>query len=843
MKKAILKGIVFGITFFLAIVIISKIMNKGNNDLTAEMPAAGLPVIYMGTEGMVYNELHGYVTLMDTAFMRDTITALDEKRSTEFTMDTYGEAVTEISYEVRSLDGERLVENTQVKDYAVDGDIVTGTVTIKDLIERNIEYELIFIVSTERYNNIRYYTRVVYPEDYYLPEKLTFAKEFTEKTFDKEAAQDLAIYMETNAEGDNSTLHEVDIHCSLSQVSWGKLQIAPVTEPVFNVTELAKQTASLTAHYVVSAGEGEDIKYFYIEEYYRVRYTAERMYLLDYRRVMNSIVDEKDDIYVNDKIIIGVESDKLPLVESEDGNVFAFEVQNKLYCYNVTTNKLTVVFGFYDSNNADARTLYNQHTVKALDIDEGGNIRFAVYGYMNRGRHEGEVGIQIYQYNSALNTIEEVIYIPYDKPYQVLKAEMEQLLYLNREGYLYLMLDSVVYEISLSEKSYSRLVEAVADDGLKVSDSHQMIVWQRGGLYESGELVLMNLATRDRISIKANADEYIMPLDFMGEDFIYGMARQEDILVDSTGKVTFPMYAVCIRSTGGQILKTYRQEEIYITECVLQNNQISLSRLIKNEDGSYKETTPDYIMNSSEVVTGKNTIKEVVTENYGRYVQIAVRKEIDAKTIQILTPKEVLFEGGRKLVLEAENPPRRYYVYGLGGVAGIYKEPASAIMLAEAQSGIVMNAAGDYVWMKGNRAVRNQIMAIEGVKETEEESSLAVCLGVMLKYEGIIRNTEYLLAQGQNAYSILEENLEDVQILNLEGCSLDSTLYYVNQDIPVLAILKDGSAVLVVGFNEYNVVLMNPQNGEVKKMGKNDAAEWFAQNGNCFITYIRQNDN
>ncbi|MBQ9135914.1 MAG: hypothetical protein IJX66_07485, partial [Lachnospiraceae bacterium] len=364
MKKTIIKGIGFVLTFFVAVVVISKIMNKGNNDLTAEMPDAGFPVIYMGTEGMMYNELHGYAVAMDTAFMRDTITALDESRSTEFTIDTYGETITEICYEVRSLDGERLIENTQIKDYVVEDGIITGTIVIKDLIEKNQEYELIFIVSTAEKDNIRYYTRVIYPDGYYLPEKLAFAKDFTAKTFDKDAAQDLAIYMETSAEGDNSTLHEVNIHCTLNQVSWGKLDVTPVTEPVFNVTELAAQTASLTSHYVVSAGEGKDIKYFYVEEFYRVRYTAERMYLLDYNRVMNSMLDEKDDIYVNDKIMIGVASEELPLVESEDGNVFAFEVQNKLYCYNVTTNKLSMVFGFYDNEHADARTLYNQHTVK-----------------------------------------------------------------------------------------------------------------------------------------------------------------------------------------------------------------------------------------------------------------------------------------------------------------------------------------------------------------------------------------------------------------------------------------------------------------------------------------------
>lgn len=89
---------------------------------------------------------------------------------------------------------------------------------------------------------------------------------------------------------------------------------------------------------------------------------------------------------------------------------------------------------------------------------------------------------------------------------------------------------------------------------------------------------------------------------------------------------------------------------------------------------------------------------------------------------------------------------------------------------------------------------------------------------------------------------ILTESLDHSQILDLEGCSLDSVLYYVNRDIPVLASLKDGSAVLVIGFNQYNVVLMDPGKATDKdcvyKMGIHDATKWFEENGNVFITYL-----
>ena len=840
MKKAILKGIVFGITFFAAIFIISGIMNRGNHDLTAEMPPASFPVVYMGMDGMVYNELHGYANAMNTVFMRDTITGLNEGRTTEFTIETYGMPIAEMSYEVRSVDGSRLIENTQITEYEEDGERITGKITVKDLIEQNKEYELILLLCGEDGRNIRYYTRIVWAENFHLAEKLQFAADFHEKTFDKEAVRDLAIYMETNAEGDNSTLHKVDIHCTLNQVSWGKLPVSPVNEPVFNVTELAEQTASITAHYIVSTGTGKDIKYFYVEEYYRLRYTVDRMYLLDYSRTMNSLLDEQDDIYANDKILIGVESEDMPLKESEDGNVFAFEVQNRLYSYNITTNRLAVIFGFYDRNHADARTLYNQHGIKVLDIDEGGNVHFAVYGYMNRGSHEGEVGFRIYYYDSSVNTVEEELYIPYDKTYQILKSEVEQLVYLSRENYLYFKLEESVYEINLTDKTYNRIVEVTQDGSMKVSENNKMVVWQTGGgLYDAEQLVLMNLASREQVTISAGRGEYIMPLGFMGEDLVYGLARRADIHVDSAGRTTFPMYTVCISSTDGKTLKTYRQDGIFISGCTMQSNQITLNRLVKTENGSYAETTQDYIMNSNEASGGKNTISAAITENYGKYIQIAVRKEIDEKALQVLTPKEVLYEGSRELVPDKGEAAERFYVYGPDGIAGVYGEPAGAVLRADSVAGIVMNDSGDYVWMRGNRVLRNQIMAIEAVSAEEEHSSLAVCLDAMLQLEGVFVNAEYLLARGKTIYDILDENLVDAQILDLKGCSADAVLYYVNQDIPVLAVLNDGNAVLIVGFNEYSFGVMNPQTGDIRRISRREFTEWMSENGNCFMTYIR----
>ncbi len=109
----------------------------------------------------------------------------------------------------------------------------------------------------------------------------------------------------------------------------------------------------------------------------------------------------------------------------------------------------------------------------------------------------------------------------------------------------------------------------------------------------------------------------------------------------------------------------------------------------------------------------------------------------------------------------------------------------------------------------------------------------------MLGYEGVVRNTQYHLGRGDTIRDILQESLPDAAILDLAGCSLDAVLYYVNQDIPVLALVGDG-AVLLVGFNEIEVGIMDPSTGTIYTMKNSEAAAWFEESGNQFITYLRE---
>ena len=840
MKKTIIRIAVCVVVFLASALIIGSIMNQGHNNMTMEMAPATLPMITMESGGVACNELHGNTVEMDVAYQKDCITLLGEGRQANFTVDTFGREITGISTEVRSIDGSRLIENSEVTGWKANGKSFSVSLTLKDLIDTNTQYSLTLILELEGEQKVYYYTTILWNDDVHILEILEFATDFHGKLYDKEVAKELTKYLEPNSKlTDNGTFHKVNIHSSFQQITWGSLE--PVQEDAASIrlTQISGNVASLLMDFVVSTGEGKNKIYYNVEEYYRVRYTSERMYLLDYERTMTQIPDTTR-MYANDKILLGITDENVDMMESADGNTVVFSDMGQLLSYNAATNGLTVIFSFYDKDNADRRTLYDNHGIKILDVDEGGNVKFAVYGYMNRGRHEGETGIQIISYDNSLNTIEEEVYIPYSKSYAVLKDEMEQLLYRNRQQHVYFFLENGVYDVDLENRSAEQLVSIRQDDSLQVSENHEIIVWQEGDdINHSNQLNVRNLNTGEQTVIRAEDGEAIRPLGFMGEDIIYGVARESDIRTENSGQIFYPMYKVCISNSSGNNLKEYGQDGIYIVDCAIEGNQITLSRIQRSENGSYQEILDDQIMNNVEEEPGQNKVVTADIDIYERYVQIQTKTTIDTKTIKVLNPKEVVFEGGRELTLDAVSEVSRYYVYNAYGVQGIYSAPGKAVKEAYDSSGVVTNDRGITVWLKGNRVSRNQIMAIKEESVTDQKNSLTVCLDNILRHAGITRNTEYDLAQGKTAIQILEENMTGVQVLDLSGCSLDAVLYYVNQDIPVLAILEDGEAVLVTGFNEFNVVIMEPSTGKLYKKGMNDATTWFAENGNHFISYMK----
>lgn len=841
MRKWIFKALTCIVSFLLAVVIIGSIMNKGNTDMTTQMSAASYPLVYINHEGMLINPLHGYSSDMDITAMRDVITPLGQSRTLSLFIERYDNNINSISYELRSIDGERLIEEGNVTEIQMAETSATASLKLKDLMESDEEYELILKLDASKAGTVKYYSRLIRRNEDYSAEEIRFVEDFHERTFDKQAARAITTYMETDESGDNSNYGRVDIHSSFDMITWGDLQVNVISDPQIYMTEYFPQTARFLVDYRVRVGEGEDSPIYRVEEYYRIRRGSQRIYLLDYTRTMNCIYEMKSRTLTANKIEIGITEDAVDITESEDGSVFTFVSEDRLFCYQPGSKRLSMLFGFYDGENADERTYYNKNDIKTLSVDETGNVCFMVYGYMNRGAHEGGMGILVYIYNSATNTIEEKAYIPYSGSYAMLSDDIGRLSYLNTGNDLYIYMGGTVLDINIDEKRCNNVIEGLTRESFKVSESNALIVWPDSSDEKSRSLNLMDLRTRASKSIEAPAGEYIKALGFMQEDLIYGLVRSTDVYEDQAGNEIFPMYSVKISSAeNGAETMSYQKDDVFVLSVAVNDNQILLDRVRRftTVSGNYIPETEDQIVSTVTDSGLQNTVERVVTQSYKIITQLAAKGNFETKSMKFLSPLEVMYEGDHEIRPRFDKPEwDSYYVYGSKGIGGVYSDAARAVAFADETSGTVVDEMGHYIWIKSNLAERNQIMKIEEESADAERSSLAVCMDVMMECASVKRNSQHFLDNGLSPLEILRNELKSVEVLDLKGVSLDSTLYYVNKDIPVMAILNDRSAVLIVGFNELNVVLMDPSKGSIYKVGKKDAADMFLRNGNQFITY------
>ncbi|WP_029323356.1 hypothetical protein [Butyrivibrio sp. AE3004] len=847
MKKFIIKAIYTIIVFVLSLFIIGHFTNVETVDMTAKMEAPTFPTVTFDFGGREVNLLHGYATEMEVAHMRGDIITTSASRGVSFKMNTYGEDVTGLKFEIRQAAGNGLVENTEITDINTEGDIISGSFQIKDLIDAGKEYMLVILADVNG-KTARYYTRVIWPENedsFHADEAIDFALNFSNMSFEKgDASSELSKYLESNAEGDNTSFSHVTINSSYDQVKWGNLNIVNHTEPKIKVRDIQSQTSTIGLEYQVTQKiEDGSEKLYNVKEAYRIRYTTDRIYLLNFDRTMNYVFSADTSDITDNVISLWITDPNVSIGESEGGGIFAFISEDRLYVYNSNENKIAMVFGFYDDDNNDDRATFQGNTIHILSVDETGNVEFAVSGYMNRGDHEGCVGNAIYKYDSQLNTIEEMVFVPSTLHQDIVRAYSENILYVSKNGDLFIKSDGDVYMINLDQRTQKNLIENLSEDRYSQSESGSIIAWQD----ESKKTVqIMNLSTQAQSEIKAEQGDLVRVLGFMGEDLVYGMVHEADVHTDRMGTTVYGMYSVHIVDSEGNTLENYTPSQGVVTGISIEDNLIRLSRAQWNEgSGLYDELIDDQIMNTLKKEVGSNHITIAATDNYKNITQIKVKSNIKTKSLILQTPNMTLYEGSREVEIKSDRDKEiepYYYVYGLYGLLKVYDNPAAAVNLAYNAPGVVINDDNQYVWVRGNLLTSNQIMYITNLaadyENMQAEDSTGVCIDMILQHKGISINTKAMLEQGEAVVNILKNSLVGARVLELDGCPMEAMLYYVNQDIPVMATLNDGNSILIIGFNDLNTVLLEPSTGQVYKLGRGDATTLFENNGNHFITYL-----
>ena len=811
-RKVLLHVAVLLAVFIGAVVVFEGMINQVTPDTAEAMENSTFPLVYMRNDGVSYNCLHGYAYEMDVNYIRDTVTVLDSDHILEIQIQPFDTEVDNVSYEVLSLDGTQSLENTRVTNLTEEDGYLYATLTIQNHMLMNQEYILKLQVSAggrEHY----YYTRFLLEDGLHLSSYLDFVTGFYEKCVNKTDQETLAAVVEPDETTDQaSSLANMDIHDSVSQLMWGDLNPQVFYKPTPSLVDINGTTASFVLEYRISAVGDEGVTEIYnVKEFYRLRYTDTRVFLLDFTRNTDEVFNTDKTVLTDSGILLGITSEDVEYAFDEDYSTVAFVKENELWVYKINGGKLTRVFGFPQSDNMDYRDFYDKNNIKILRTDSSGNVWYCVSGYMNRGAHEGENGIALYYYEDASATSEEILFVRTMESYDMLKLDTDSLVYVTDDQEdCYLLLEGIVYRIHLQTRAYEAVLEGLKEECYLSSASNRYFAWlEEGERYDSRTLKVMDFETGTVRETVCGEQERIRPLAFMEEDLVYGTALSSDIDLSHEGSEVFPMSSLTILNEEGEEIREYRQEGIYIMDAETSDTMLTLRRATR-QGTEYTETSEDYIVNtdtSQEVTYGITT---EVSETKQAELLLRVGTEIRDENPQVVTGKMLLRSEDRTVAIPVNQEKEElFYVYAGGSLENVYVTAAEAIRQADDKVGVVINEDKEFVWERGNRDTQYR-MDVEEVPQAFRTGTMEI--------------------------PALEEAM-GTRILDLTGCTLDMVLYFVGQGRAVLAATPEGP-VAIVGYDEFNTILLDPGSDETYYYGLNDSTALFEEAGNQFLSYV-----
>ena len=842
MNKNAVKPIVLLIIFICAMVVFSMTTNKVNIDLTANMEEATLPVVNFVHNDVVVNELHGYVREMDLLSMRDSVLPIGEDRVLHLNILTFGRNIENVSFEIRSLDGTRLLMEEDHAEIIEAEDKMACEIVLPSLFEEQEEYNMRITLTVDG-KNIHYYTRLMRASKCFVDETLAFAMKFHEYTFRDDAATFIPTYMDP-ATGDPTTLNYVDLTCTLRQITWAKFRGVKLTTPVASFKEISDSFNVITLTYVMTnINEANETEFYNVEEYYRLRQTPTRIYVLNFERRMNQIFrSENDFILGNSAIQLGIRDDAVEFKANDSGDHIAFVQEGALWCYDRRENSMSEVFDFRGIEGVDQRENWDQHDIKIVRVDEAGSIDFIVYGYMNRGKHEGEVGIGVYHYDGIAHTVEEEIFISSDKNYEKLKAELGELMYVNEQKQLFLMMNENIYKVDLNSYHVQCIAENSNGEGYAISESDRYVAWvDADKLYNSSVIHMMDLKTGVITDWSAGTDTYLKPIEFIGEDFVYGIANIADVKLDSVGNTIFPMKSIEILNPSEgkyNIIKTYTPEGRFIGKVSVADMNIHVE-LLTEVDGRLVVSGADTIMNRETEVKNQIAINKTVSDLKQTQVSITMKAINGTNAVKIITPKHVILDNDKTMSLDLDKEGEMYYVYLKGDILLATSNISEAIITANSRYGVVVDQNQRYIYKRARSTSQSYIKNLVANSADKNASGMAKCISTILEFEEAGLSVNELMQAGQTPYYILNTTLKEELILELSGCGVDELLYYIDQGNPVLAKTGDNDAILLTGYSSTKIYYYDPKTEKTKNMSYEEMDEILYKGGNYFIVYLK----
>lgn len=833
--------------FIGTIFVVNRINNRGVEEVSVEMEQATLPIVYVRYHDGFINTLHGYTGKVDTTYFRDTITPMDRGQTIELWSDQGNQEYGTYEYELRSQYQGDLIEDGPVAELNYSDGYDKIRITFRTALEEQQEYVLVLKAMEGEDAAVRYYTRVVVENNFHADELLDFVENFNNALFDKEEAESvISKSIEPNEDGNNEYLSNVDIHSSFYTITFADLNPTRITKPVASIKEIDDSYAVIQLKYMISAVENKIVENFYVTEDYRVRTADENnIYLLDYNRTQEALfMTENVDIGSNMFKIGIANDDEFQLMTSSKQKKVAFTQARQLWYYDYNGGTITNVYGFSQADNyTDSRVTYDANDIKILTLQDNGDIVFAVYGYMNRGVHEGKVGIAVYQFIAEKDRMQEILFIENNKPYDILEEDMETLMYLNEAGEFYYFDNDCIVKVDTQTKISEIFIEDVLNEHLAVSEDNHLIGYPNALLPENTDTVtVFNLDTQESREITANAGERLEAIGFVETDLILGRIREGDIETRLDKTVICPISTIDIIDQDSKVVKTYGSTGVYVMEATAKDGVVYLDR-VRKINGEFEETTQDFITYKEEENTDKVSVTYKYSDDAYNELYMTFPEYIYVtENPKLMITKQAVNEEDTTVKVVFDHTNKKFYAYGQGKYVTDYLSLNEAVRVAYQNAGVVLDENGVIVWRK--IAVKDYHTVADKVKlytVADIQDTLSACIYMMGMYEEKNPDMTMMKQDLEDDMPIEEVILKYTgrQGTDITGCDFENGLYYLCKDAPVMTRFADGTYVLVTSYNGERVRYINPLEKQDIVESREEFEKKVKDSGNVFISYVR----
>ncbi len=778
-----------------------------------------LPYITAEMGGRQMNLLRPYKNAVSNNVMVDTLTILPEDRQLRLQIRNNAKTISGMHYEIRNA-GEELIESTAlsgVEGKSGDFDVI---LPIQNLILPDKEYKLRIRIDYElvkeeesstakestgteestqagvQTESLYYYSRIRAYENSLFETMLNLANDFSLRNFDYEQARENTTYLETDGSILYPTLADVNLKSSFDVLTYHKLKLKPLEN---REIRLLNYDGRVGAVQIKSLARREPdigrVEYYEIDESFVFREGEERLYMLDYRRKMREVFAAGEYNFTGTRLSLGiVNPENISSRISADGRYVGFVSARDLFLFDNQDNVLHRVYSGRPATE-EVSAVYDHYDVKILRMDSK-QLHFMVYGYFGKGEHAGRLGTAVYAYDIGAKQARELVFVEDFSSFGELREDVLSLSYMNGENVLYFKKADMIYSLDIDSGNTKVEVSRLEEREFAASADGESMAYTEG----ENILYFRDLSSGESKKLELAAEERIHIAGFINADVVVGISNvADDYTIHQKPHHAHPR-EIRILDKHFQVLKNYISPNHLISNISVEGDIIKFDILEKEDRGGYRVLSSDSIVSSSDKLQ-EDGIGYYASESKTRVYYIQTPAAYKAGQTRVGSLKPVKTDTGRSYVLAENTKSPRYAVVADGEFVKSYADLQEAIKSSYGAMG--------FVFYDGQIVYARAQTPVQASNEISPEAAAV-----------------YIKAEESGA------------LTDLYGIELRQALYYVGRGENVLTYNSSGEALLIYGYDRYNISVYDLQSGQTYKIGQGDASADFALSYNDFSSFF-----